>query len=372
MSGFKASVDYPLDYFRGSTSGNTKGSTYMERSPAPCWGKTESSKSHDWHGPLNLHLLSGVLWSLNLMLAGLSSGTWNSTCGFHAAKSLLWPSLTTVITHLPQPWTQLNLTCLPWCLRLTFFEIFLNHSTPFAELSSYFGKQSGVILLHEFLPFYCWDDLFIKCINFLPRRKKRISRDILNRAREFGSRVHGWVPLCCLSGQVGGQERRSLGSRQPQTPLTAWGGPQWGNALEEEPIACMGWSTTPCPPSNSGPVLVLSGQNAFGSALGKWRQMSVTPITPVDSDARLPSLAPLAVLTSIRENIFSLSSSGMSLPYFCNSSVILWWVSFIWFSNRGRVFWEKQQKDINMKREWAVVGDGEGLGLGQCLQEAHF
>ena len=235
MSGFKASVDYPLDYFRGSTSGNTKGMTYMERSPAPCWGKTESSKSHDWHGPLNLHLLSGVLWSLNLMLAGLSSGTWNSTCGFHAAKSLLWPSLTTVITHLPQPWTQLNLTCLPWCLRLTFFEIFLNHSTPFAELSSYFGKESGVILLHEFLPFYCWDDLFIKCINFLPRRKKRISRDILNRAREFGSHVHGWVPLCCLSGQVGGQERRSLGSRQPQTPLTAWGGSPvrertWGRA----------------------------------------------------------------------------------------------------------------------------------------------
>lgn len=47
------------------------------------------------------------------------------------------------------------------------------------------------------------------------------------------------------------------------------------------------------------------------------------------------------ILTSIRKNSLSASSLGMSSPHWRSSSVALWWLSLICFSNNGSDFCTK-------------------------------
>lgn len=96
-----------------------------------------------------------------------------SRCPLKSATDTCWPEFSDVGQstrgfHIPHHCAGIVTSCTPaprrpptparspgrwWHLGLTFLEPLLNHSTPFVELGSDFGKQPTLVLSHRFLPF---------------------------------------------------------------------------------------------------------------------------------------------------------------------------------------------------------------------------
>lgn len=130
-------------------------------------------------------------------------------------------------------------------------------------------------------------------------------------------------------------------------PLPFW-------ILEEQASASVGdWNTfhSPCELhpdsiSASAPCSNTTGQIVFLSVLGEGGSKR----SLWDSHCcRNHPWESQPMLTFIRKDSLLLSSSGMSAPYFCSSSLAIWWFTFIWFSNIGSDFWSRNEWDIQYR-----------------------